>query len=87
MDNRRKTLEAKVVRIGNSHGVRIPTAALQQTRLAAGQSVRLEVVDDAIMIRSERQVRKGWKEAFVSAGARDGEDLWNGVPHDEAWDE
>lgn len=79
-------MEAKVVRIGNSHGVRIPKAALQQARLAAGQSVRLEVVEDTIVIRPERKVRKGWKEAFVRAGAPDAEDLWQGVPHDEAWD-
>lgn len=79
-------MEAKVVRIGNSHGVRIPKAALQQARLAAGQRVRLEVVEDAIVIRPERTVRHGWKEAFLSAGALDTEDLWQGVPHDEAWD-
>jgi len=80
-------MEAKVVRIGNSQGVRIPKAALQQTRLSAGQRVRLEVVEDTIVIRPERKVRQGWKEAFARAGAPDNEDLWQGVPHDEAWDE
>ncbi len=79
-------MEAKVVKIGNSHGVRIPKAALQQTRLSAGQRVRLEVVEDTIVIRPERKVRQGWKEAFTRAGAPDTEDLWQGVPHDEAWD-
>jgi antitoxin component of MazEF toxin-antitoxin module len=44
-------MEAKVVRIGNSQGVRIPKAALLQTRLSAGQRVRLEVVEDTIVIR------------------------------------
>jgi antitoxin MazE len=80
-------MEAKVVRIGNSHGVRIPKAALQQARLSAGQRVRLEVVEDTIVIRPERKVRQGWKETFAMAGAPDIEDLWQGVPHDEAWDE
>jgi antitoxin MazE len=80
-------MEAKVVRIGNSQGVRIPKAALQQTRLSAGQRVRLEVVEDTIVIRPERKVRQGWKEAFARAGAPDAEDLWQGVPLDEAWDE
>jgi antitoxin MazE len=80
-------MEAKVVKIGNSHGVRIPKAALQQTRLSAGQRVRLEVVEDTIVIRPERKVRQGWKEAFTRAGAPDTEDLWQGVPRDEAWDE
>ena len=80
-------MEAKIVRIGNSQGVRLPKAALQQARLSAGQRVRLEVVDDTIVIRPEHQVRRGWKEAFARAGAQPAEDLWQGVPQDEAWDE
>jgi antitoxin MazE len=79
-------MEAKVVRIGNSHGVRLPKAALQQARLSAGQRVRLEVVEDTIVIHPERKVRDGWKVAFARAGAPDTEDLWQDVPHDEAWD-
>lgn len=79
-------MEAKIVRIGNSQGVRLPKAALQQARLSAGQRVRLEVVEDAIVIHPERNVRQGWKAAFARAGAPDTEDLWQGVPHDEAWD-
>lgn len=79
-------MEAKVVKIGNSHGVRIPKAALQQTRLSAGQRVRLEVVEDSIVIRPEHRARRGWKEAFLKAGAPDTDGLWQGVPHDEAWD-
>jgi len=79
-------MDAKVVKIGNSQGVRIPKAALQQVRLTAGQRVRLQVVEDTIVIRPERKVRHGWKDAFANAGAPDTEDLWHGVPHDEAWD-
>ena len=80
-------MEAKVVRIGNSQGVRLPKAALQQARLSAGQRVRLEVVEDTIVIRPEHKVRKGWKEAFAKAETSISEDLWQGVPHDEAWEE
>ena len=80
-------MEAKVVRIGNSQGVRLPKAALQQARLSVGQRVRLEVVDDTIVIRPEHQVRRDWKEAFAKAGAPQREDLWQGVPEQEAWDE
>ena len=80
-------MDAKVIKIGNSHGVRLPKAALQQTHLSAGQRVRLEVVEDSIVIRPERRVRQGWVAAFAKAGAPAGEDLWEGVPADEAWDE
>ena len=79
-------MEAKVVRIGNSQGVRLPKAALQQARLSPGQRVRLEVVEDTIVIHPERKARQGWKAVFANAGAPDVEDLWQGVPHDEAWD-
>ena len=79
-------MEAKIVRIGNSQGVRLPKAALQQARLSAGQRVRLEVVEETIVIHPERNVRQRWKAAFAKAGAPDAEDLWQGVPHDEVWD-
>ena len=79
-------METKVVRIGNSLGVRLPKAVLQQARFSAGQRVRLEVVEDTIVIHPERKAREGWKLAFAKAGAPDIEDLWHGVPHDEAWD-
>ena len=71
----------------SAQGVRIPKAALQQTRLSAGQRVRLEVVEDTIVIRADRKVRHGRKEAFAKANAADAEDLWQRVPHDEVWDE
>jgi antitoxin MazE len=79
-------VETKIVRIGNSHGVRLPKRALQQARLSAGQRVRVEVVEDTIVIHPEREARQGWKLAFAKAGAPDTEDLWKGVAHDKAWD-
>ena len=79
-------MKARIVRIGNSRGVRLPKAALQQARLSAGQRVRLEVVEETIVIHPEREARQGWSLAFSKAGAPDSEDLWQGVPHDEAWD-
>jgi antitoxin MazE len=79
-------MEVKVVRIGNSQGVRLPKAALQQARISPGQRVRLEVIDDTIVIHPDRNARRGWKVAFAKAGAPDTEELWPGVPDDEAWD-
>ena len=79
-------MEAKVVRIGNSHGVRLPKAALQQARHSPRQRVRLEVVEDTIVIHPERKARQGWIAVFANAGAPDAEDLWQGVPHAAAWD-
>lgn len=80
-------MDSKIVRIGNSHGVRPPKAVLQELGLSAGQRVRLEVVDFTIVIRPEHHVRRGWKAAFAKAGAPQREDLWQDIPGQEAWAE
>lgn len=58
MDN---TTRARVVRIGNSRGVRIPKFLLEQTGI--GDEVVLEAEGDHIIIRPSRRRREGW-EAF-----------------------
>jgi antitoxin MazE len=80
-------METKIVRVGNSQGLRIPKAVLEQAQLEPGQRVRLKVVDDTIVIAPERRPRQGWKESFAKEKVEIGEDLWKGVPADEAWDE
>ena len=55
-------MKAAVVRIGNSRGVRIPKALLEQCRFR--DTVELEVEDGRLVIRSAEQVRSGWDEAF-----------------------
>jgi antitoxin MazE len=54
-------IPAKLVAIGNSRGVRIPKAMIEQVGLA--DEVELEVVDGAIVIRRKRRPREGWAEA------------------------
>jgi antitoxin MazE len=63
---------AKLVAIGNSRGVRIPKAMIEQTGL--GEEVELEVVDGTIVIRRKRRPREGWAEAAKLLAER-GEDL------------
>jgi antitoxin MazE len=55
-------MKAAVVRIGNSRGVRIPKALLEQCRFR--DTVELEVEDGRLVIRPAEQVRSGWDEAF-----------------------
>ena len=55
-------MKARIVRIGNSQGVRIPKPLLEQTGLKG--DVELEVQDQQIIIRSADQPRRGWAEAF-----------------------
>lgn len=65
-------IPAKLVAIGNSRGVRIPKAMIEQVGLA--DEVELEVVDGAIVIRRKCRPREGWAEAAKRLAER-GEEL------------
>lgn len=54
-------MKTKIVRIGNSQGVRIPKPLLEQAGLEG--EVRLRVVDSGIMIEARATAREGWAEA------------------------
>lgn len=53
---------ANIVRIGNSRGLRIPKALLEQLDL--GDRVAMSVEGDRLVIRAARQPREGWEEQF-----------------------
>jgi antitoxin MazE len=54
-------MKTKIVRIGNSRGVRIPKPLLAQAGLEG--EVELRVVESGIMIRGIDSPRLGWAEA------------------------
>jgi antitoxin MazE len=54
-------MKTRLVRIGNSRGVRIPKPLLEQAGLE--DEVELRVVEDGIVIASAREPRAGWEEA------------------------
>ena len=55
-------MKTRIVRIGNSRGIRIPKALLEQCRL--GSTVELEVQDGQLVVRPIERPRLGWDEAF-----------------------
>ena len=61
-------MKTKIVRIGNSRGVRIPKPLLEEAGLE--EQVQLRVVDGGIMIESERAPRAGWADAAALAKER-----------------
>ncbi len=65
---------AKLVAIGNSRGVRLPKAMIEQAGLGDGAELELEVVDGAIVVRRRRHPRQGWAEAARLLAER-GEEL------------
>lgn len=80
-------MEAKIVPIGNSQGVRIPKALLQQSQLDPSRPVQLKAGKRAIVIEQRGHPRAGWEEALRRVNARRvRENLWGDIPLVEAWD-
>lgn len=79
-------MKAKLVRIGNSKGIRIPKPVLEQTGIS--DEVELEVFEQHITIRSAKKSRDRWEQAFQEM-AREGTDelLDEAAPGTTSWDE
>ena len=66
-------MKTKIVRIGNSRGVRIPKPLLEQAGLE--DEVELRVVESGIMIEGIGTPRSGWGKAAAQIHARGEGDL------------
>lgn len=55
-------MKTKLIRIGNSKGIRIPKPVIDQAELS--DEVELIVGDNEIILRSVSNVRRGWENAF-----------------------
>jgi antitoxin MazE len=58
-----------LITIGNSRGIRIPKAIIEEARL--GEIVDLTVVKGSISIKPLVGVRAGWKDAFQSLASNE----------------
>ena len=67
------TMKARIVKIGNSQGIRIPKLLLERSHLA--EEVELEAADNQITIRSLRQPRQDWEHAFRTMAEQDDDAL------------
>ena len=72
-------MKTRIVRIGNSRGIRIPKPLLEQAQLR--EEVELEVLDNRLVISSLNHPRAGWEAAFrAMAAAGDDQLLDPAVP-------
>lgn len=69
-------MEAKLVRIGNSKGVRLPKAVLTQTGMT--ERIEIEARGHNIILKPIKEPRSGWEASF----AKGGRDL---TEEDRAW--
>ena len=66
-------MKTRIVKIGNSQGIRIPKLLLERSSLT--EEVELEAEDGRIIIRSTRQPRQGWESAFRAMAERGDDEL------------
>ncbi|GAA6614697.1 AbrB/MazE/SpoVT family DNA-binding domain-containing protein [Scytonema sp. NUACC26] len=57
------TVRTRIVKIGNSQGIRIPKPLLEQSGIHT--EVEIEVEGDRLIVRAAPQLRAGWDEAFA----------------------
>ena len=65
-------MRTRIVKIGNSQGIRIPKPLLEQTGIM--DDVELDVKNDQIIIRPISNPRDGWDKAFKTMSQK-GDDL------------
>ncbi|HST58443.1 MAG TPA: hypothetical protein VLK84_07145 [Longimicrobium sp.] len=76
-------MRARVVKIGNSSGVRRPKPMLEQS----GNGDEVEVEAGKIVIRAVRHPREDWDAAFAEMARRGDDTLLDDVPSTSTWDE
>jgi antitoxin MazE len=61
-------VRTRLIRIGNSQGIRIPKALVEQAGLRDNVEIRLE--DNRLVISAAEHPRSGWEEAFQAMAAQ-----------------
>ena len=62
-------MKAQIIQIGNSQGIRIPKAVLEETKLSG--EVELEVVPEGLLVRNLKKPRGDWEAVFKSLSEAD----------------
>lgn len=79
-------VKTRLVKIGNSQGIRIPKVLLDQVGLK--NDIELEVQGDQLVLRAARRPREGWDEQFRQMAERDEDELLDkDVRSGSSWDE
>ncbi|CAB5093257.1 hypothetical protein D3OALGB2SA_1447 [Olavius algarvensis associated proteobacterium Delta 3] len=79
-------MRARVVKIGNSRGIRLPKPLLDQTGII--EDVDLEVENNRIIIRPVSSPRNGWENTFRSMAEKGDNGMVIGDENiSHSWDE
>lgn len=78
-------MKTRIVRIGNSQGIRIPKPLIEQAGL--GGEVEISLQDNSLVIKRAGQPRAGWALAFQEMAKRGDDTLLDAdSPSLTAWD-
>ena len=79
-------MRSRIVRIGNSRGVRIPKPLIEEAGL--DEEVEITVRNDSLVISAVREPRAGWSAAFSAMAERGDDALAHGDQIGSSrWDE
>ena len=78
-------VRTRIIRIGNSQGLRIPKPLLEQSGISG--EVELEIEDKRIIIHAVEHPRREWDKAFAAMGAHDDDTFLDPDKIDSDWDE
>ncbi|MGH9429234.1 MAG: AbrB/MazE/SpoVT family DNA-binding domain-containing protein [Terriglobia bacterium] len=77
------TVKTRIIKIGNSRGIRIPKLLIEQVGI--GTEVEIAVEQDQLVVRSTSSPRQGWDAQF-RAMAEHGDDRLLDTPVLTEWD-
>lgn len=77
-------IRTRIVKIGNSQGIRIPKPLLEQSGIHT--EVEMEVQGDHLIVRAAPRLRVGWDEAFAAMAERQDDVLLDDVST-TSWDQ
>jgi antitoxin MazE len=77
-------IRTRIVKIGNSQGIRIPKLLLEQSGIQA--EVEIEVQGDHLTIRTASRPRSGWDEVFAGMSKQNDDVLLDEVSTTD-WDQ
>ena len=77
-------IKTRIVKVGNSQGIRIPKTLLEQSGIKT--EVIIEVQGDALIIRNAQSPRENWDLAFQAMAAQGDDRLLDGLTVTE-WEE
>jgi antitoxin MazE len=78
-------IRTRLVKIGNSQGIRIPRVVLDQLHIT--DTIELELQDDQLIVRSTKSPRTEWRSAFQHMAAHTDDRLLDPEYLPTSWEE